>query len=1189
MFTDMAEDDTASPRSVGGAAGERGGQFRADVAAWFLVHSATGRPVPKLDLRSDAAVPTKVKVETDSPIDDLEVGFSRSNRGLIQTKAGLNLSTDESSPFGEAVAQWCEQAQGGMGDEDRLVIATGKASKPILNLAAALNRRRDPLAGLPSAVEKKSLAVLEAHLSGLEASVRERLLDHASILVLDIEHEGSGDAGVAIEMLNGSVVKSGQGQRAFRCIRDRIRTAAVARSGLSLDGMLDALREAGLELISDSEASVASRRVATRAVLDRHVERLQLAARRIDLRILGVDAEPIEGQDMTDLDLEPSAGPEATFNPKAESAIRRRGRVLLVGLPGSGKTTLLRQLAAKTAEWEGSVSVRVDLTRILKLGLDGDPLQTLIEAVSDDVPSADRDLLGEAIRNAGLEGTLFLGLDGLDETRDRRTDVVSWIDRLIAEVHPEVEIVLATRASAYASAATLGFHELKMGGLRQPDLIARRVLEVLSPDAPPELRAGWVFERLNWVTEAQHETDAANTPLAITILAILAAQSSTDDLPRGRAQMIGELLDRIARSWERRSDHRAQLSGGMTENETTNALLDAFARISWLVVTSRSSLEHTTEEVTDVFIAKWGLPQGRAETLASETIHFWDEAGIVCLAADGFSLEPRVRQLVELGAARHLVALDDFNGVIDVVVSDETLHEVAALAAALDSKVAPAGLDRANAHGHQAVIAIGRGCLENAPDEETANKLVNMLLDGAPPGDDMVRAARVVGSLTVSERLQAKILHALPKLLPTDASEVLTALAKANWNTSDHLDALKAVVERGKPKPKGTKGRGFVIDRSPLAAAFDDAVVELAKRSDPSRDDLVYLIETAVGEGTYGLLRRVATQFNRLGLSLKPKVVTSSVDLAALNQVDKKMNEAFLEFLRIVAKRAVPELLTLGQRRRLHSLARLLKALLLSDSHPRDLDIAVEEASLGLEKTIGLITHLAEIDVGQLAGEAESALVEIQAGMRVGSMFLLLTDALEPARYTNWGNVDATVGELIQLFESTRWIALVAATALQHVPTPSRPQTAARIAEIATGLGPWHRRLASEVAVYLDPTGKDSIEWTNSDDPHLRASASGGVVARRDLEQLKSALTDPDALVCHGALHQLSVEDVSTDADIRALVKTSKSHPLKRRSCHWCGTSNPPKGEPNCRNCGLALPDSTAAANALLSGREPHF
>ena len=105
-----------------------------------------------------------------------------------------------------AVKQVTTQLANGLGPLDHLVIATDKASGPIHDLRRALDRRRDALSGALSNPEQEALAKFEMLLADVAPSDRGLLFDRLSILIVSVSEEGSGDAGVAAELLDAQVV-----------------------------------------------------------------------------------------------------------------------------------------------------------------------------------------------------------------------------------------------------------------------------------------------------------------------------------------------------------------------------------------------------------------------------------------------------------------------------------------------------------------------------------------------------------------------------------------------------------------------------------------------------------------------------------------------------------------------------------------------------------------------------------------------------------------------------------------------------------------------------------------------------------------------------------------------------------------------------------------------------------------------
>ncbi len=1179
----MGKDAVAAAGPLGGSANEHGSEFRAGVAAWLMAHAATSRPVPGLDLASSDSVPLSVRVETDDMVDDLEVVFTAGNRALLQCKAGLNLETKASSAFGKAVAQWSAQVESGIADGERLVTATCDPSRPIRALATALDRRRDPLAGRPSRRESKALKRLEAHLSSMDPADRERLLDHASILSLDLDTEGKGDAGVASEMFDASVVGPGQGRGAFHAIREQFRHRAVIRSGLDLDRMIDVLREDGLQLSVDADASAAARRLATRMAVDRFRALQRQRAAEIDLRQLGVASPPIaavglgEHQGVV-------VGDESAHAIDPMRALRRRSRALIVGSTGTGKTVLLRQLAA--ADLGEATGIFVPLPRVMRTGLDGDPVETLITAAVLDAPADDQPLIADRIRQATTEGTLLLALDALDETRERRFDVVSWISRLVGQLHPGVEVVVATRSSAYAAATTLGFHELGVAALDGPGPIARPVLEALSPDTSPTAREAWTAERLSWVDESYSEAKLRPTPLVAAVLAVLAAQMAADALPSGRSELLNRLVDRIAQTWERRIDRAADFAGGLTADETTSALMHGFAVLGWAVgVAGNATVESVAETIASDMVAEWGMASARASVFGNEAVHFWDEAGVISIGDDGSTIETGLRVLTELGAARLLASASEPDDDIDRILGEDTLHDVAVLAAGMSAEVAAAVVDRAVLSGTtDGFLAAARGCADGEPAPDVVVRLIEAVLSCDANEDDLVRLGTEVASLSVPASHRSDVLDGLRRRLPDHVAAVLCALAMANWRMDGYQGVVVSALRAGPPPRTPTGARALFIDDRPIKVAFDSLAVEGARTLDPTEEEIREVLEEAASAASLGLLRRLDRATRGRGVVLKPRERDLGFDHAAFMRAREETDRAFRAFLRLIAECGPPRPLTWGERRQLNELARLFTGLRISDSHPRDLDVAIDGSIDDLRALVGAVIATASLDVERLAAEAAEALTELRDDGPKNDVSLLLMDSAGDEITIEWDRIDASL--LLGLLGSTRWIALVAATLLDSAPSGQRLDLADQVAAVAEGLGPWHRHLAGELVVRLDSSNSKLASWSDGGDALLRCVAAGAAAERGDSEVLGKLLSDEDATVRYGGLIHISPGDVAMDGDLRAMIESAGADAIAVRTCRWCGHANPSTGEPNCSECGLALPDPTRGAKAILDGRE---
>src|SRR5688572_10790272 len=89
----MTPSRIAARGALGGAADEAGADFRASIAAWAVAFSLAGRPLAVGDLAHDeSSLPVAVRLETDAPVDDIQVDLKGRGRVFIQAKSRVSFS-----------------------------------------------------------------------------------------------------------------------------------------------------------------------------------------------------------------------------------------------------------------------------------------------------------------------------------------------------------------------------------------------------------------------------------------------------------------------------------------------------------------------------------------------------------------------------------------------------------------------------------------------------------------------------------------------------------------------------------------------------------------------------------------------------------------------------------------------------------------------------------------------------------------------------------------------------------------------------------------------------------------------------------------------------------------------------------------------------------------------------------------
>ena len=365
---------------------------------------------------------------------------------------------------------------------------------------------------------------------------------------LVVEEDGDEHAARGALLLNGHVVPGGSGPRAWSTLITIAGHAARWRIGHSIDGWLDELRKRDVPLTADAEASRAGYLEAQRRVLADYRASLVDRGTHLDLTALGAAIPPIPLED-ADSRLEVFDPDESERNSRELLwALRRRGRVLLTGLPGGGKSVALAGAAAEWASREGwTTPVLVSLRPLAeRQATRARPLrERLLDLAVTRSWSSEPQLLRDALAKALQDGSVILYLDGLDEAVDRSLPLTREIVELLSQIHPDTDVIVATRDSAYADAHTLlGFADLRLGS---PQATSRTIVAVLRATAEArdlQNAEPWIARRREWVERAiRRDRQLSETPLLPILLTLLSADSDTDELPETRATILQRVVE----------------------------------------------------------------------------------------------------------------------------------------------------------------------------------------------------------------------------------------------------------------------------------------------------------------------------------------------------------------------------------------------------------------------------------------------------------------------------------------------------------------------------------------------------------------------------------------------------------------------------------------------------------------------
>ncbi|MER6590017.1 NACHT domain-containing protein [Micromonospora chalcea] len=1183
----------------GGAENELGGDFRADYAAYVAAHGLRGMSIKVSGDERTHGLPCVIRAEVDEAVDDLEVTFTDGRRVLLQLKKSLKLTTANGSPLRKVIDQWVEQVTADPGGRTPLVALAATADDEIEHLAGALDRRRDCHAGLPSPSEYKALAKLTEALSQVTPEVRDALLARASVATFPW-HARRGGPPVAAALLDGNVVAAGQGEAAASELAKAHRRSASLRTGLDLNQWIDRLGRPPFNLVSDSTASASARRVAERAAIDRYYQRIG-GSSGVDLLAFGADLPLIDASICCDV--RPSDGDSDRVD--LDIFFRRYGRVLLLGAPGSGKSMALREIVRQEAERRWTLPVLVDLRSLLRSGDPGSsylpdlvaerhPLEQLAGIAAEMVEPADRRLLIEAIHRAADEGWLLLCLDSLDETREHRREVVRWVRRLLTELHPDCDVLLATRTSAYASAAVLGWREATVLPPVWPRAISEPIVRAIARRTGRD--GAWIGDRLREVDGRIRETPyLGETPLLVTALTLETAGQGQSAKHAGAAVLMDAVIRRVAHDWERRTGRRGVGMPALPSNQIEEALIDALATVGWESVTRASppSERSVTHLLAGRFQTEHGLVPGVARALSGGCLDFWDEAGVL-VRDDNGGIDPRARNVIEVSAARHLAESPEpvRRDLLLQAAADPSMTQILSLAVSLEPDLLIPLADVADRNDDvDLLLALARGISgrEDAPERATAALIAKLGGKATAHGEramDIVEAVARVPSPSGS-REQIRIL--VRRVAPPEHLSTWEALLAHRWNEPHAFTACLSVAMSVPPVDDSDQpyvNEEGVLDlgtTSPHKVAFSEVVLAAAVRLATGNPDIAERIEeVAYHRCSHATFEKIQAVLVEQGYV--PSKRGSRYDMKGMEDWAGRSRTARQWLLQRAQELGTQRSLKPVERRRLGNLGMLVSGLAFMTLEAGALERAIAADPANLSRMMAFVVQCGGIDKDALSSEATARLAEpaITQDLRIG-----LDHDLPSCRLTRWERTDvpATIAWLGTLFETTYLLARQAQLALAQAPAEHRPQ-ASRHAEKAaadTTVPTRNRFLAAHLALFLD---RDTLvrRWRHADNPVLLSAVMAW--ARNDLERpaiLTEGLKHNDALVKLYAVNNIVDADMTHSGIVQALQEALRTE--LQATCQYCGLGYQDVRQGNCSQCKLALPNPLPAIKKALASR----
>jgi hypothetical protein len=824
--------------AVGGAANEAGTEYRRGVAAYFVAHGLNGVSVHGLPVEGEGAKVDAVRLEADSAVDDVVVSL-RQGTLFIQAKRKVDWGL-----IPEIVSQWITAVRQAAFDSNRdfLVAVAGSISGPVRSAAQALRRARMGATSY-STGETQAIKRLRVELTNGGASPPEIdvILARAVILLLAVEESSEIEATQGRLLLDGHVVAKDEGARAWRELLSIAGDAARLRVGHSVETWLAHLRERGLPLTADATASRAGYLTAKQNAVTKYREILIRRGAEVDVNGLGIAVPAIAFEEMdADIQFHLPGNDENRVDPFW--AFRRYGRLVAAGLPGSGKSTIVANIAgawAAHANW--SIPILVPLRRLAEKGRFRErPLRDqIVEMAVALVDPMSRALLTEALHEALQSGQAVLFFDGLDEAADRSLLLVSDISKLLDDVHPDTDVLVATRDINYADTRQLGFVDLRVGPPQDISRLLRAVFGAIATVQKVEDRAEWIVTREEWVTNAlDADTALRETPLFPVLLAALAANLTADTLPQSRTAILEQVVQDIVRRNETTRNFSVPY---IDQSHHGSLLVGAFQVIASSLMHEGGSAARSllADRVASYLKHDWGLPAGVAVGCADKVLLFWDEAGVFVASGATKTVTPRVQLMMEVGTALHAAKFAEVDAVewIRQHVHRPVARETLVLAAGKSRIIADALIAFAcDLDDDALVIAAARAIGHGGTHKRLLAQLRAHVARG---GDEGWRAFRQISALSVPVEHQEPILQTVDAHFPQPYPSIARAFGCLRWNWQpERLNQyLETVLLQERPELSSVTG-GRVID-SFVTDNIEMLVLETAATTlIPTRPDL---------------------------------------------------------------------------------------------------------------------------------------------------------------------------------------------------------------------------------------------------------------------------------------------------------------------------------------------------------------
>jgi hypothetical protein len=1185
----VATGRTAPASALGGSHNERGSEYRAYVGALLASCVLREESLAAIHLTSISGKAVLLEAEGDRPVDDLVVETAEGHHTFFQAKASAGLTRGD-TPFAKTLIQFAKALDAGLGEEDRLVLACGTATKPLRALGRLLSRYQLTTQGNPDSKEARALADFREIVRAVVPNADpERLMERMVIWETD---PSEGDARLALESrLEPQVAAAGKGGQAASELANTVRKLARMRGGLDALGLVGELRTREVPLSSGSPPSSPVRQG---IAISHHRERIRRQGET--LRLLGVSGRladiPFEVAD-AQIEVKVPEDEDSRFGHDPVLALRRRGRALLIGHPGGGKSTALRSIGAHwaaRADWPIPISVHLHRLADNHSGLTA----ALLEAATDELAGSERIALREALEHELARGRCLLLLDGLDEVRRGRKVFAADLSAWFKNLHPDVEILLASRPVALADAATTGFPSLELLEPESPEKTAAAILRAAATEEiDEEQREAWVAQRQEWLAAVfKRNRELSTTPLMVVLLALAAVRSqNVTDLPSRRAQVLKQSIEDALRDWELEARRKGRVAiGPLTGERAAAALRDSFCLLGERAIGESPPTRTEVEAELSAWLAEhFDLGPGNAGAAASEAITFWEEAGLFVFHQ---SLVANVRSLAELGSAwrAEKSGPDQQRQWVTMVRSEEDLWPCLSLAAGLSGEIAELwalGLAKGGRAAELAALlgAHRDGVTFNPESIRVASAgLASSALTNQDEAEDT--AWGLIG-LPLDEATRESLRPLLTHAVPAPRKLVVETWAIVRWDEQGaKADAcLRNLVSGPKPPPpqkQEEKQSRRIFLRLESDGHFDAAFREAALRLAAGKRSDAELVISKLDEVDFEFSRRLRAALKRGG---NEDLEVPERQISAFKGFDWKPGDfdtSEQKMLGWVAEGASPAQLTWSERRRLTEIVDLWESFRANWISPR---WPLDRAALA-KAWINAAVALGGFDAALLAAEADQILAELEKGDDVTSM---LFDGGEARELADWQTVEApaeTVRQLIgTIGRASRQVTVAICEALEKAPTELG--VADLLSERVGQLRAWSHWFVAITLLNVAPDAQAiARKWQASDDPLLRSPAAmwwvqSLVIDGMGEDEVFLALGDTDDGVRDLAVRMLP-ESWEFPPWIRSRLEEIANESPSSWRCRWCGTDNDSGEESGCSKCHTTGPEPSHRARKLL-------